>query len=194
MPNILQIRYIILYNYFVYKVIRHGDGLITDLYVKPIDTHQYLNASSYHVYHSKRSIPYSQALRLYRISLEPDFFDHRCNQLEEWLDKRCYKQRMVQDQILKARKPKRKDLLFSERPEKTSPDLVLNITYHPAFARPKSILFKIHILLNYTSLYLNDKIYMIVQLNFFTSPICVHSIFHDNVKPSLGDNLKGIPA
>ena len=39
------------------------------LYIKPKDTHQYLRASSCHVYHSKKSLPYSQALRLNRICL-----------------------------------------------------------------------------------------------------------------------------
>ena len=43
---------------------------VTDLYIKPTDTHQYLHASSCHVYHSKKSIPYSQALRLNRICSE----------------------------------------------------------------------------------------------------------------------------
>ena len=41
--------------------------LITDLYVKPTDMHQYLHASSSN-----------------KICSEPAF---RCNQLEEWLDK-----------------------------------------------------------------------------------------------------------
>lgn len=77
------------------RVIRHEGKLITDLYVKPTDTHQYLHASSCHVYHSKRSIPYSQALRLNRICSEPQFFDQRCNQLEEWLAKRGYKDKLV---------------------------------------------------------------------------------------------------
>ena len=34
--------------------------LVTDFFVKPTDTHQYLEASSCHVFHSKRAIPYSQ--------------------------------------------------------------------------------------------------------------------------------------
>ena len=69
------------------KVIRSEDRLITDLLIKPTDTHQYLHASSSHVYHVKRSIPYSQALRLNRICSEPRFFDHRCNQIEDWFNK-----------------------------------------------------------------------------------------------------------
>ena len=51
------------------EVIRSGNKLLTDLYIKPTDTHQYLEFSSCHVYHSKKSIPCSQALRF-----------NRCNQ------------------------------------------------------------------------------------------------------------------
>ena len=129
------------------KVIRHGDTLITDLYIKPTDTHQYLHASSCHVYHSKRSIPYSQALRLNRICSEPSFFDLRCGQLKHWLLERGYKEKMVCDQIQRARRNKRNDLLFQERGKKTNPGVKLNITYHPAYSKLKSILSNIHILL-----------------------------------------------
>ena len=45
------------------------DGeLKTDLFVKPMDTHQFLDPTSCHPYHCKKGIPYSQALRLNRIS------------------------------------------------------------------------------------------------------------------------------
>ena len=43
------------------EVIRSRNKLLTDLYIKPTDTHQYLEFSPCHVYHSKKSIPYSQA-------------------------------------------------------------------------------------------------------------------------------------
>ena len=38
-----------------------------DLHIKPTDTHQFLDATSCHPYHCKKSIPYSQALRYKRI-------------------------------------------------------------------------------------------------------------------------------
>ena len=72
------------------RVIRSGNQLITDLFVKPTDTHQYLHASSCHVYHSKRAIPYSQTLRSNRICSDVVFFDKHCNELEEWLAKQGY--------------------------------------------------------------------------------------------------------
>ena len=47
------------------------EGLIeTDLYVKPTDSHQYLQSSSCHPFHCKEVIPYSQALRLNHICSE----------------------------------------------------------------------------------------------------------------------------
>ena len=43
------------------------NNLVKNLFVKPTDAHQFLEASSCHVFHTKRAIPYSQALRLNRI-------------------------------------------------------------------------------------------------------------------------------
>ena len=50
--------------------------------VKSTDTHQYLHASSCHISHSKKSIPFSQAMRLNRVCSESAFLDKRCNELE----------------------------------------------------------------------------------------------------------------
>ena len=48
--------------------------LITSLFVKPTDRHQYLHYSSGHPEHTKRSIIYSQTLRFKRLCfLEKDF-------------------------------------------------------------------------------------------------------------------------
>ena len=46
------------------KVKFSDNKLTTDLYVKPTDTHQYLNYISSHPEHTKKSILYSQTLRL----------------------------------------------------------------------------------------------------------------------------------
>ena len=59
------------------------EGVIeTDLFVKPTDSHQYLQSSSCHPFHCKKGIPYSQALKLNRICSETKSFDKRCNDLE----------------------------------------------------------------------------------------------------------------
>ena len=65
-----------------------GVDLITDLFVKPTNTHQLQatrynqDTSSSHPYHCKKGIPYSQAVKLNRICSDNKNFDKRCNDLE----------------------------------------------------------------------------------------------------------------
>ena len=134
-------------NFLDVQVIRSGNKLITDLYIKPTDTHQYLEASSCHVYHCKSSIPYSQALRLNRICSESKFFDNRCNQLESWLMERGYNDKLVRRKVLEARGIDRNSLLDKPPNGPKESKLTVNITYHPSFSRLREILAKIHLLL-----------------------------------------------
>ena len=70
------------------EIIKEGNKLLMDVFLKSTDTHQYLHATSCYVYHSKKSIPYSQALRFPWICSKNQFFDKRCNDLEVWLKNR----------------------------------------------------------------------------------------------------------
>ena len=55
-------------NFLDVKITKTSDGkLTTDLHTKPTDAHLYLHYTSYHPQHQKKSIPYSQAVRLRRI-------------------------------------------------------------------------------------------------------------------------------
>ena len=89
--------------------------LMMDLFVKPTDTHQFLDPSSSHPYHCKKRILYSQALRLNRICSDNQIFDKRCNDLEGWLMERGYNGKMRRQQLLRAREHSRKDLLKKEK-------------------------------------------------------------------------------
>ena len=62
-------------NFLDIKVILKDRKIITDLYMKPTDTDQDLDSSSYHPYHCKKSIPHSQALRINKICSNNVFFD-----------------------------------------------------------------------------------------------------------------------
>ena len=75
--------------------------LETGLHIKPTDTHQILDSTSCHLYHCKRSIPYSQALRYNRICSNNEKIDQSCNGLEKWLIERGYSERLVRTHILK---------------------------------------------------------------------------------------------
>ena len=59
-----------------------NDKLQTSLYVKPTDRHQYLQFQSSHPKHRKRSILYSQILRVSgRACIKEDDCKNYCNQM-----------------------------------------------------------------------------------------------------------------
>ena len=61
------------------------DGKLTkDLHVKPTDRHQYLHYTSAHPNHTKRSIVYSQTLRLSRICSYKNDFEKHLEQMKSW--------------------------------------------------------------------------------------------------------------
>ena len=74
-----------------------------DLFVKPTDTHQFLDPTTCHPYLFKKGIPYSQDLRLNMICSDNETFDRRCNNLEKWLMERGCNEKMIRKQILSAR-------------------------------------------------------------------------------------------
>ena len=62
--------------------------LTTDLFCKPTDTRQYLHKTYCHLWHTKKAIPYSQALRLRRICSEDNQLDARLRDLAGRLEDR----------------------------------------------------------------------------------------------------------
>ena len=77
----------------------HNNEIQTDLHTKPTDKHQYLLKSSCHPNHTKRTIPFSLALRLRRICSTDTFFDQRCKELIAYLVKRGYNQSFITKEI-----------------------------------------------------------------------------------------------
>ena len=74
----------------------------TELYVKSTHTHQYLPATIYHSSHTKRRIPYTQALRMLRISSNIETAKLRCTKHVNCLLKRDYNKRKPNKQIERA--------------------------------------------------------------------------------------------
>ena len=67
--------------------------------------------------------------------------------LEAWLRERGYSDKLVRQQILKARTHKRKDLLNNMKDKRNDYQLVFNITYHPNFSKLKDTMSFLHLLL-----------------------------------------------
>ena len=123
-------------DFLAVTVSRVGDRLKTDLYSKATDTHQFLEFSSCHPYHTKRSIPYSQTLRLRRICSEDRDFYKRIKELKGYLKARGYDMSMVEKQVLEAMKKSREEALLDDENCNTKNEDrdVFVSTYNPALS------------------------------------------------------------
>ena len=106
----------------------------TDLYVRPTDTHQYLLSSSYHPYHTKRSIPYGLGLRLRGICSNDTAFKEK---------KRGYKEKLILREINKAKQVPRDQALKPRVPKnKCNQGIPFVVTYNPASPTLNKIISK----------------------------------------------------
>ena len=105
----------------------------TDLQPKPTDKHQYLLKSSCHPAHTKRTIPFSLALRLRRICSTDHFFNKRCYELINYLALRGYSRRLLKREVNRVRNISRQEAL-KPRPQTNnqSARTPFVITFNPA--------------------------------------------------------------
>ena len=116
---------------FLDVVIKIKNGrLSTDLYSKPVNSHQYLHYNSCHPEHIKKSIIYSQTLRLRRICSERKDLKSHGRELKGWFLRRGYPQRIIEEQVDRAfRLPLENDT----QQNKMKNGIPLAVTYSPAF-------------------------------------------------------------
>ena len=98
-------------NFSDVNIRRRNSQIGTDLHIKPADTHQFIDSTSCHTYHCKKSIPYSQALPYNRICSKKKKSDQQWYDLEKWLMEKDYRKRMVTTHILKARAESKNSVL-----------------------------------------------------------------------------------
>ena len=92
--------------------------LETKFYRKESDRQGYLHRKSEHVESLKRSIPFSQVLRLHRICSTNNEFQDSCDKLRNKLIERGYKQQEINEGIERTKTLDRKKLL-EEKAKKT---------------------------------------------------------------------------
>jgi hypothetical protein len=86
-------------------------NMITDIYPKPTDKHQYLSPSSCHHNHCFKSIPFSQAIRVKRICSTVEATKQRLGDLRHHLKRRGYNDKVIESGFSKASEIDRNDLL-----------------------------------------------------------------------------------
>ena len=98
----------------------------TDLYIKSTDRHQYLHFTSSHPNHTKRSIVYSQGLRVKRICSEKEDFLKHMREMKLWFLKWGYPENIVDQELGKVEPSE-----SSRRINKKHKAVYLVATYHP---------------------------------------------------------------
>ena len=89
-------------NFLDVTVSLSDSRIYTDLYTKPIDTHQYLHPASCHPGHCKRAIPFSQALRILNICSKRSTALGHLQNLTKYLTDRGHSKCKVSHEIKKA--------------------------------------------------------------------------------------------
>ena len=111
-------------------VIKIKEGrIITDLYCKPTDGHQYFHYDLCHADHIKRSIIISQTLWLKRICSENNDLNLHVEDLKTWFRKREYLDYLIKEQVEKALSLTPSD----ENNSKIVNGVSLVVTYNPLF-------------------------------------------------------------
>ncbi len=128
-------------NFLDVTVSIENGQLVTDVYSKPTDTHQYLLSSSCHPRHCKNSLPYSQALRMKRICSDSGTMETRFLELTEYFVGRGYNRMSVTAQINKARLIDRNEALLPKVKNATK-KTPLVVTYNPTLANIGHILYR----------------------------------------------------
>ena len=121
--------------------------------MKPTDHYQYLHYLSSHPKHTKRSIVYSQTLRVKRLcSLEEDFSYNKLN-MKEWYIKKGYPESVIEKEMKKVR--------FSQQGQKFKKveKVEYHLHYHSSLNKLSSIIHR-----NLYLLYMNQEV-----KNVFTS-------------------------
>ena len=109
--------------------IDNNNKLQTTLYKKPTDRQNYLHSKSEHPYSLKKSIAYSQVLRIKRIcSTQNEFEKHSSNLLQQ-LKKKGYHHDTLKEQIEKARVQER-TLLLNKNQEEVKQTIPISIVYN----------------------------------------------------------------
>ena len=118
-------------------------SLVTSLFTKSTDSHQYLHATSCHRSIYKKSIPYGQAIRMKRICSNEVDLQRKLLDLESWLTDRGYKSEIIRPEIQKVNLIDRNNLL-KKRPKHQEDSITLVLTFHPALNIVFDVLKKAH--------------------------------------------------
>ena len=112
-------------------VTKRQTNIITDIFYKATDTHQYLNFKSCHPTHTKRNIPYNLARRICSIVTDENIRNQRLEELNVFLSAQKYPEKLILSAIEEAKKIPQ-EILRTTRKNVKDPYLIPFVTtYNP---------------------------------------------------------------
>ena len=87
---------------FVDLNVKLSNGKLQILYVKPLDRSQYFHFQSSHPEHTKRSILYSETLRVSRTCSQEEDYKNYCNEMKSWFLRRSYPEHLIDTEMRKV--------------------------------------------------------------------------------------------
>ncbi len=123
-----------------------GNRLVTSVFYKPTDSHSHLLYSSSHPNHTKRSIPFSQFLRLRRLCSEDEDFHTKSLEMTDFFVQRGYPTSVLETAFSKASQIPRSETLTNPVTNVTENNQIpLVLTFHPLIFKLETSLGRIFI-------------------------------------------------
>ena len=156
----------------------------TSLYRKPTDTYRYLHYKSFHPKHQKRSIPYSQFVRVRRICTHTKDFYSFTNLMTAHLSTRVYPMKLLLDSQSKAAALDRTTLINPPPRPTTDQNIPLIVTFDPNHQNISNGIDRSRFLLdNVKPPLTNQRVMVTFRKNKNLKDILVHSSLNPNKTP-----------
>ncbi|XP_059820754.1 uncharacterized protein LOC132391500 isoform X1 [Hypanus sabinus] len=117
-----------------------GDGLSTDIYYKPTDSHSYLDYSSSHPVSCKNAIPSSQFLCLHRICSQDEAFHSRTKEMSSFFKQRGFPSSTINSALKHISPISCTSTLTPSTRHPTWDRVPLVLTYHPTSLQVQCII------------------------------------------------------
>ena len=171
-------------NFLDVTVSVNGEEFETDLYCKPNNCHQFLEFNSAHPIQNKKSIVYSQGLRIKRLCSKKDAFEKHLESFRSWFGQHGYLKKLVDNQIRRVLESKPEQLF--ESCTKTGIGVPLVVTYHPRFHNLSNTIRKL-----FTYFYAEEQVKKVFTPTPFVSLRSGYSLrsnlVHAKVYPLIGE-------
>ena len=150
----------------------------SSLYQKPTDRHNFLHHKSYHPSSTKKSLPYSQALRIRRICSSVEDEKLALEKLKDQFKARGYKETLINEAVQRAETRDREELLQPRSKKEKKAPLTLVTTFNKTLPNLKNILAN-----NWDVLSINQDI----SKKFTSQPLIAYKR-NPNLRQLLGGN------